>query len=86
MHVAKISSKKKSFLIRHSTLDYVPSRPVCQNIIGHKILAIKSCSYMGRSRGGTGSLDPSRKSKVAIGFNRNTGTDPTREAIGPFVK
>ena len=32
---------------------------------------------------GAGSLDPPRKSHVAIGFLRNTGADSSREAIEP---
>ena len=32
---------------------------------------------------GAGGQDPLRKSQVAICFLRNTGTDPTPEAIGP---
>ena len=41
---------------------------------------------MGGSRrgGGQGARPPSGKSHVAIGFERNTGTDPPREAIGPL--
>ena len=38
---------------------------------------------MGKSRGGAWGLDTPGKSQVAIGFLRNSGTDPSREAIGP---
>ena len=37
-----------------------------------------------RGRGGTGGPNPPVKSQVAIGFLRNSGTDPPREAIGPL--
>ena len=37
-----------------------------------------------RFRGGTGGQDSPGKSQVAICFFRNTGTDPSRETIGPF--
>ena len=36
--------------------------------------------FMGGSREGTGGLD-----SPAIGFLRNTGMDPPREAIGPYT-
>ena len=40
---------------------------------------------MGGSKGGVGGVwtPPPGKSQVAIGSLRNTGTDPSREAIGP---
>ena len=34
--------------------------------------------------GGRGPVPPG-KSEVAIGFLRNTGTDPSREALGPIA-
>ena len=37
-----------------------------------------------RGRGGTEGPDPPVKSQVAIGFLRNSGTDPLREANGPM--
>ena len=43
-----------------------------------------TCS-MGGSRGGVTGLDPPGKSQVAIGFLRNTDTDPRREATGPLI-
>ena len=36
-----------------------------------------------RGWGGDKGSGPPGKSQVAIGFHRNTGTDPPREAIGP---
>ena len=43
---------------------------------------------MDRSRGegciGSAQPPPTGKSQVAIGFHGNSGTDPTREAIGPY--
>ena len=41
---------------------------------------------MGDSERGRVQNPPSpRKLQVAIDFLRNTGTDPSREAIGPFI-
>ena len=37
--------------------------------------------HIGGSRGGTGCPDPTEKSQVAIGFLRNTSTDPPREKV-----
>ena len=40
---------------------------------------------MGGSRGeGAGGLDAHGKSKVDIGFHRNTGTDPLEKQFDPF--
>ena len=39
--------------------------------------------YMGGSRAETWGLDRPGKSRVAIGFLRNSGTNPSREAIRP---
>ena len=41
---------------------------------------------MGGSQGGPGLNPTPGKSQVVIGFLRNTGTDPHREAIGPFSR
>ena len=35
--------------------------------------------------GGAWIPDPAEKSPIAIGFLRNSGMDPTREAIGPIA-
>ena len=45
------------------------------------------CKYYGRvqGRGGREGPDPPVKSQVAIGFLRNSGTDPLREAMGPIA-
>ena len=40
-------------------------------------------SGIGGSRGRQGVLTPTVKSQVSIGFLRNSGTDPLREAVGP---
>ena len=44
---------------------------------------INMVPYMGGSRGGAGGPDSPAKSKVAIGFLRNTGTDPLKKQFGP---